>query len=99
MAKFVWASAFEKPSPVNAAMFCKGNSPVFHRLDDVWSANRAHADNMALRKRIREALAQHHEELMALPGSWTIRRTNRDQLVLTQQRYVYGRLNMHLVQF
>ena len=99
MAKFIWASNFEKPSAVNTAMFCKRNSPIFHRLDDVRSANRAHAENMRLRKRIREALARHHEELMALPGKWTIRVTNRDQLVLTQQRYVYGRLNMHLVQF
>lgn len=99
MAKFIWASAFEKPSPVSTAAFCRKNSPKFHQLDDVRSANRMHAENMALRKRIRAALALHHEELMSLEGSWTIRRTNRDQLVLTQQRYVYGRLNMHLVQF
>lgn len=99
MAKFIWASAFEKPSPVSTAAFCRKNSPKFHQLDDVRSANRMHAENMALRKRIREALARHHEELMALPDSWSIRITNRDQLVLTRQTYKYGALNMHLVQF
>ena len=99
MAKFIWASNFEKPSAVNTAMFCKRNSPVFHRLDDVRSAKRMHSANMALRARIRAALRLHHEELMDLPGEWSIRITNRELLVLTRQTYKYGALNMHLVQF